>query len=96
MYAIGGQSLGGHKGRPLVGASRFQKVQFIDSIRLLDFSAEHYWVQGETALILGFVIGPTAASSHGILFLERSQHVGCTQYMATLSAFLDMKLVLNQ
>ncbi|HMD63797.1 MAG TPA: hypothetical protein VKF83_07495, partial [Stellaceae bacterium] len=43
---------------PLAGASQFQKAQFIDSIWLFDFAAEHYWVQNQTGSNSCVRIGP--------------------------------------
>ena len=47
-------------------------------------------------LILAIVWAPRWFHTYGIFFLRRSQYVGCTQYMATRTAILDGKIVLNQ
>ena len=47
-------------------------------------------------LILAIVWVPRWFHAYGIFFLRRSQYVGCTQYMATRTAILDVKIVLNQ
>jgi hypothetical protein len=63
---------------------------------LLNFAAERYWVQNVMTIILAIVWAPRWFHAYGILFLKRSQYVGCTQYMATRTAILDVKTVLNQ
>jgi hypothetical protein len=63
---------------------------------LLNFSAERYWVQNVTALILAIVWVPRWLHAYGIPFQSRPQYVGCTQYMATRTAILDVEIVLNQ
>src|SRR5437868_12909080 len=47
-------------------------------------------------LILAIVWVPRWFHAYGIFFLRRSQYVGCTQYMATRTAILDVKIVQNQ
>jgi hypothetical protein len=47
-------------------------------------------------LILAIVGSPRWFQAYGILFLRRSQYVGCTQYMATRAAILDVEIILNQ
>src|SRR5438876_9779902 len=47
-------------------------------------------------LILAIVWVPGWFHAYGILFLRRSQYVGCTQYMATRTAILDVEIGLNQ
>src|SRR5580693_282677 len=63
---------------------------------LLNFAAERYWVQNVTALILAIVWVPRWLHAYGIPFQSRPQYVGCTQYMATRTAILDIEIVLNQ
>jgi hypothetical protein len=63
---------------------------------LLNFAAERYWVQNVTALILAIVWVPRWLLAYGIPFQSRPQYVGCTQYMATRTAILDVEIVLNQ
>ena len=63
---------------------------------LLNFAAERYWVQNVTALILAIVWVPRWLHAYGIPFQSRPQYVGCTQYMATRTAILDVEIVLNQ
>ena len=62
---------------------------------LLNFAAER-WVQNVTALILAIVWVPRWLHAYGIPFQSRPQYVGCTQYMATRTAILDVEIVLNQ
>src|SRR5580700_8432785 len=63
---------------------------------LLNFAAERYWVQNVTALILAIVWVPRWLHAYGIPFQSRPQYVGCTQYMATGTAILDVEIVLYQ
>ena len=63
---------------------------------LLNFAAARYWVQNVTALILAIVWVRRWLHAYGIPFQSRPQYVGCTQYMATRTAILDVEIVLNQ
>ena len=63
---------------------------------LLTFAADRYWVQNVTALILAIVWVPRWLHAYGIPFQSRPQYVGCTQYMATGTAILDVEIVLYQ
>jgi hypothetical protein len=63
---------------------------------LFNLAAERYWVQNVTALILAIVLVPRWLHAYGIPFQSRPQYVGCTQYMATRAAILDVEIFLNQ
>jgi hypothetical protein len=71
-------------------------VQPIDPILFLNFAAERYWVQNVMTQILAIVWVPSWFQTYSILFPRRAQYVECTQYMATRTAILNVRIALNQ
>ena len=63
---------------------------------LLNFAAERYWVQNVMTQILAIVWVPSWFHIYSILFPRRAQYVECTQYMATRTAILNVRIALNQ
>ena len=62
----------------------------------LNFAAERYWVQNVMTQILAIVWVPSWFHTDSILFPRRAQYVECTQYMATRTAILNVRIALNQ